>query len=154
MVMLRVSRMQAVSYRLVVNNLSTRLPAGSYVEAAYVGLQDTAPRDALLGLHARVEACEPSPREHPGLIQTYSPRQAVYVLPAGDFGVFTVGRLPRDPGALQAHEDLADEMCAALGGQELRASAWLARGACATGRIAIRWTTSAVYVREHERPSI
>src|SRR5215468_731424 len=32
MVMLRVSRMQAVNYRLVVNNLSTRLSAGSYVE--------------------------------------------------------------------------------------------------------------------------
>jgi hypothetical protein len=43
MIMLRVSRTQAVTYRLVVNNLSTRLPAGSYVEAAYVGLQDTPP---------------------------------------------------------------------------------------------------------------
>lgn len=30
--------------------------AHSYVQAAQVGLQDTAPRDALLGLHARVEA--------------------------------------------------------------------------------------------------
>src|SRR4029077_10546667 len=28
------------------------------------------------------------------------------------------------------------------------------RAACATGRIAVRWTTSALYVREHERPSI
>jgi len=152
--MLRVSRMLAVNYRLLVNNLSTRLPAGSYVEAAYVGLQDTAPRDALLGLHARVAACEPSAWEHPRLIQTYSPRDAVYVLPADDFGVFTVGRLPRDPEELQAIEDLADLMCAALGGQELRASAWLVRAACATGRIAVRWTTSAVYAREHQRPSI
>ena len=109
--MLRVSRMQAVNYRLVVNNLSTRLSAGSYVEAAYVGLQDTAPRDALLGLHARVEACEPSAWQHPGLIQTYSPRAAVYVLPADDFGVFTVGRLPRDPQARQVLEDLAEESC-------------------------------------------
>jgi len=154
MVMLRVSRMQAVNYRLVVNNLSTRLSAGSYVEAAYVGLQDTAPRDALLGLHARVEACEPSAWHHPGLIQTYSPRQAVYVLPADDFGVFTVGRLPRDPEARQVLEDLAEEACAALDGQELRWAALLARGACATGRIGIRWTTNAVYVRELERPSI
>jgi len=53
-VMLRVSRTQAVNFRLSVNNLSNRLAAGSYVEAAYVGLQDTAPRDALLGIHARV----------------------------------------------------------------------------------------------------
>src|SRR5215510_5452171 len=128
MVVLRVSRMQAVNYRLVVNYLSTRLPPASYVDAAYVGLQDTAPRDALLGLHARVEACEPSALQHPGLIQTYSPRAAVNVLPADDFGVFTVGRLPRDPEARQRLEDLAEEACAALDGQELRWAALLARG--------------------------
>ena len=151
--MLRVSRMQAVNYRLVVNNLSTRLPAGSYVEAAYVGLQDTAPRDALLGLHARVAACEPSAWQHPGLIQTYSPRAAVYVLPADDFGVFTLGRLPRDPAARPVLEDLAEKSCAAMDGQEVRGHALLAKGGCATGRIAVRWTANAVYVRERERPS-
>jgi hypothetical protein len=154
MVMLRVSRMQAVNYRLVLNNLSTCLTVGSYVKAAYVGLQDTAPRDALLGLHARVEACEPSAWHHPGLIQTYSPREAVYVLPADDFGVFTVGRLPRDPEARQVLEDLAEESCAAMDGQEVRGTALLARGGCATGRIAVRWMANAVYVRERERPSI
>jgi len=154
MVVLRVSRMQAVNYRLVVNYLSTRLSPGSYVEAAYVGLQDTAPRDALLGLHARVEACEPSAWQHPGLIQTYSPRAAVYVLPADDFGVFTVGRLPRDPQALQRLEDLAEESCAAMDGQEVRGTALLAKAGCATGRIAVRWTANAVYVRERQRPSI
>jgi hypothetical protein len=152
--MLRVSRTQAVSYRLVVNNLSSRLPAESYVEAAYVGLQDTAPRDALLGMHARVEACEPSAWQDSRLIQTYSPRAAVYVLPADDFGIFTVGRLPRDPEARQAIEDLAEEACRALNGQERRGTALPVRAACATGRIAVRWTTSALYVREHERPSI
>src|SRR5579862_6849132 len=112
--MVRVSRMQAVKYRMAVNNLSTRLPAGSYVDAAYVGLQDTGPRDALLGLHARVAACEPVAWQHPGLIQTYRPRGAVYVLPACDFGVFTVGRLPRDPAARQVLEDLAEKSCAAI----------------------------------------
>lgn len=152
--MLCVSRTQAVSYRLVVNNLSSRLPAESYVEAAYVGLQDTAPRDALLGMHARVEACEPSAWQDSRLIQTYSPRAAVYVLPADDFGIFTVGRLPRDPEARQAIEDLAEEACRALNGQERRGTALPVRAACATGRIAVRWTTSALYVREHERPSI
>lgn len=152
--MLRVSRTQAVDYRLAANNLSRRLAAGSYVKAAFAGLQDTAPRDALLGLHARVEACEPSAWQHPRLIQTYSPRAAVYVLPADDFGVFTVGRLPRDPEARQILEDLAEEACRALDGQEVRGTALLPRGACATGRIAVRWTTNAVYVREHERPSI
>src|SRR5688572_4191563 len=89
-----VTREQAVAYRLHVNHLTERLPAGSHEEAAYVGLQDTAPRDALLGLHARVDGCELSDWEHPSLIQTYSPRWAVYVLPRKDFGVFTLGRLP------------------------------------------------------------
>jgi hypothetical protein len=151
---LRVSRAQAVNYRLAANNLSSRLAAGSYVEAAYAGLQDSGPRDALLSLHARVEACEPSAWQDPRLIQTYSPRAAVYVLPADDFGVFTVGRLPRDPRARQVFEDLAEEACRTLNGQELRGTDLLKRGACATGRIAVRWTTNALYVREHERPSI
>jgi len=144
-----------VNYRLAVNNLTGRLAAGSYVEAAYAGLQDTAPRDALLGMHARVEACEPSAWQDSRLIQTYSPRRAVYVLAARDFGIFTIGRLPRDPEARQALEDLADEACRALDGQEqLGSGGPVVRAACTTGRIAVRWTTSALYVREHERPAI
>lgn len=151
-----VSRAQALNYRLAVNNLTSRLPAGSYVEAAYVGLQDTAPRDALLAMHARVAACEPSAWEDPRLVQTYSPRRAVHVLPKEDFGVFTIGRLPRDREARKSLEDLADIACRVLTGQELRAVALpsLDRAVCATGRIAIRWTTSALYVREHPQPSI
>jgi hypothetical protein len=149
-----VPRAQAVNYRLRVNNLSSRLAAGSYVEAACAGLQDTGPRDALVGMHARVEACEPSAWQDPRLLQTYSPRAAVYLLPAADFGVFTVGRLPRDPQARQVLEDLAEEVCRALHGREVRGMALPGRGVCATGRIAVRWTTSALYVREHERPSI
>ncbi|HEY3956157.1 MAG TPA: crosslink repair DNA glycosylase YcaQ family protein [Streptosporangiaceae bacterium] len=102
----------------------------------------------------RVEACEPSAWQDPRLIQTYSPRAAVYVLPAADFGVFTVGRLPRDPQARQVLEDLAEEVCRALHGREVRGMTLPGRGVCATGRIAVRWTTSALYVREHERPPI
>ena len=153
--MLRVSRTQAVSYRLAVNHLSHRLPARSYVEAAYVGLQDTAPRDALLGMHARVAACEPSAWEHPRLIQTYSPRAAVYVLPRDDFGVFTIGRLPRDLAERQALEDRAERACKELAGQPKPARGLPARrDVCATGRIEVRWTTSALHVSERPRPSI
>src|SRR5690348_2988002 len=63
-------------------------------------------------------------------------------------------RLPRDPQARQVLEDLAEQACRALGGQERRGTDLPVRGACATGRIAVRWTTSALYVREHQRPSI
>lgn len=152
--MLHVGRAQAVNYRLAVNNLSGRLAAGSYVEAAYVGLQDTAPRDALVGMHARVQACEPSAWQDPRLIQTYSPRRAVYVLPADDFGVFTVGRLPRDPETCEALEALAEKVCRQLAGEEVRGTALRTREVCATGRIAVRWTTSALFLREHPRPAI
>jgi hypothetical protein len=131
--MLRVSRTQAVNYRLAANNLSRRLSAGSYIEAAYVGLQDTAPRDALLGLHARVDACETSAWEHPGLMQTYSPRAAVYVLPREDFGIFTVGRLPRDPAERQALEDQAERFCRELAGRPVRGCKGIVRSARPAG---------------------
>jgi hypothetical protein len=153
--MLRVSRTQAVNYRLAANNLSRRLPAGSYVEAAYVGLQDTAPRDALLGMHARVAACESSAWEHPRLSQTYSPRWAVYVLPRDDFGVFTVGRLPRDPTERQALEDRAERACRELAGESRPVRALSGhREVCATGRLEVRWTTRTSHVFERPRPSI
>jgi hypothetical protein len=153
---MRVSWSQAVKYRMAVNNLSRRLPAGSYADAAYVGLQDTAPRDALLGLHARVAACEPSAWEHPQLIQTYSPRQAVYVLPRDDFGIFTIGRLPRDPAARQSLEDRAEHVCRVLADQPRPARRLPGedRAICATGRLVVRWTTGALHIWEQPRPSV
>jgi hypothetical protein len=153
--MLRLALRQAVNYRLSVNNLSARLPAGSYVAAAFAGLQDTAPRDALLGMHARVAACEPSAWEHQSLIQTYSPRFAVYVLPKDDLGVFTIGRLPRDPQARQLIEDRADRACRELAAQSGPARRLPAsRDVCATGRFAVRWTTSSLRVWEQAAPSV
>jgi Winged helix DNA-binding domain len=152
--MLRVSRALAVAYRLAANNLSRKLPAGSYVEAAFAGLQDTAPRDALLGLHARVEACEPSAWEHPGLAQTYSPRSAVYVLPRSDFGVFTVGRLPRDQAERAALEERAERACQELGRGRRAAGQWRDRDLCATGRFEVRWTTRASHISARPRPDI
>jgi hypothetical protein len=152
---MRVTREQAAAHRLRVNHLVERLPRGSFEEAAYVGLQDTAPRDALLGLHARVAACTAGDWEHPSLIQTYSPRSAVYVLPAKDFGVFTLGRLPLDPAAVRRIDVLAEDVCRALGGRELRGTNLPGvRAACASGRIAVRWDTRSVWVREVPRPSI
>jgi hypothetical protein len=151
---LQLTRQQAVAHRLSVNHLTTRVPTGSYAEAAHYGLQDTAPRDALVALHARVEACEPTAWEHPDLTQTYSPRAAVYVLPRADFGIFTIGRLPLAPEALQFWETAADTICRDLAGTEGRGGAPELRGACATGRLALRWTTSALYFREVPRPDI
>ncbi|MEU4194013.1 crosslink repair DNA glycosylase YcaQ family protein [Kribbella sp. NPDC026611] len=150
-----VTRDQAVAHRLRVNNLVDRLPPGALAAAAYAGLQDTAPRDALLALHARVAACEPADWEHPSLIQTYSPRAAVYVLPTNDFGVFTLGRLPIDDDAVRRIDVLAERICRALDG-EVRRGANLPglREACASGRIAVRWDTKSLWAREVPRPEI
>ncbi|MGW6281146.1 DNA glycosylase AlkZ-like family protein [Kribbella sp. NPDC055071] len=136
------------------NHLVDRLSAGSYEEAAYIGLQDTAPRDALLGLHARIADCRPSDWEHPSFVQTYSPRDAVYVLPWKDFGVFTLGRLPLRDDAVRRIEELAETVCRRLGGRELRGGLPGLRAACASGRIALRWTTSSLWVREVPRPEV
>jgi len=141
-----------VARRLAAHHLSERLPAGSHVEAARFGLQDSAPRDALLGMHARIESCEPDAWQDPRLIQTYSPRAAVHLLPLEDFGIFTIGRLPLGPAARHEIESAAEDVCRELNGQEVRRSPKPGRGACASGRIAVRWTTSALYVREVPRP--
>ncbi|MFC9690665.1 DNA glycosylase AlkZ-like family protein [Kribbella sp. NPDC056951] len=154
MTALRIDHQQAVRYRLAVNHLGERLPAGTYVEAARFGLQDTAPRDALVGLHARVADCEPSAWEAPGLVQTYSPRAAVYVLPAADFGVFTIGRMPLDPAEQKSVAELAERICREFDGAERRHGHPELRGACATGRVVLRWTTSALYAREVAPPDI
>ena len=123
---LRVEREQVVRHRLAVNNLTARLPSGSTVEAAEFGLQDSAPRDGLLGLHARIEGCRPGDWQHPGLIQTYSPRAAVYLLPQHDLGLFTLGRVRSRGGSC------VDVICTASARPPLAASAG---GAGWTGRM-------------------
>ncbi|MET9021581.1 crosslink repair DNA glycosylase YcaQ family protein [Actinopolymorpha sp. NPDC004070] len=157
---LRITRARAVAHRLRAHQLVDRLPAGSYVEAARHGLQDSAPRAALVALHARVESCEPHAWEADGLLQTYSPRLAVHVLPAADFGVFTVGRLPDDPVVRREVDDAAEEVCRMLAGGPVRATGLsrdqgqLVRVGAASGRIAVRWDTTSLTVREVEAPDV
>jgi hypothetical protein len=158
--MLSVTHRQAVAYRLRVNHLTTRLPSGSYEEAARYALQDSCPRSALISLHARVAACEPSAWEDPRLVQTYSPRAAVHVFPAADWSVFTLGRLPIEPTARRAIEEHADKVCRELAGRSLpsrRLPAELSarlRHCTASGRIAVRWDARSLVVREITRPEV
>jgi hypothetical protein len=84
-------------HRLHANHLAERLPAGSYATAAFVGLQDSAPRAAVVALHARVEQVGSGDWEHPSLVQTWAPRGAVFVVPRVDLAVFTLGISPREP---------------------------------------------------------
>ncbi len=97
---------QVLWHRLRANHLAARLPAASLVPAAFVGLQDSAPRAALTALYSRVENIGASDWEHPSLVQTWAPRGAVFVVPRADLAVFALGIAPRDSELRQAVRQL------------------------------------------------
>src|SRR5256884_2523536 len=92
-----ISRENGLGFRQRATFLHRRLPPGRLVEAAFAGLQDSAPRSAVLALHARVKDVSPSAWKDPRFAQLWGPRGAVYVVPRHDVAVFTLGRFPRDP---------------------------------------------------------
>ena len=106
------------------------------------------PRAALLSIHARVEGTGPSVWEDPSLVQVWGPRYNVYVVPARDLAVFTLGRLPDAGNIRRRAEDLATRVHALLGegrmryddaGQALGVHGNALRYAALTGTLAIRW---------------
>ena len=106
------------------------------------------PRAALLSIHARVEGTGPSTWEDPSLVQVWGPGYHVYVVPARDLAVFTLGRLPDDGKIRRTAEDLAGRVHALLGdtrmryddaGQALGVHGNKLRYAALTGTLAIRW---------------
>src|SRR3989442_11339047 len=92
-----ITREHVLAFRQRATYLHRRLPLGRLVEAAFAGLQDSAPRSAVLALYARVKDVSPSAWKVPGFVQVWGPRGAVYVVPRRDVAVFTLGRFPRDP---------------------------------------------------------
>ena len=66
---LRVTRTQILAFRRFVQALDARLPRGaaSLRRAAWIGLQDSMPRAALLSLHARVTGTTSAGCEAPAL---------------------------------------------------------------------------------------
>ena len=92
-----ITRENVLAFRQRATHLHRRLPPGRLVDAAFAGLQDSAPRSAVLALHARVEDVSPSAWKDPRFVQVWGPRGAVYVVPAHDVAVFTRGRIPRNP---------------------------------------------------------
>ena len=150
MTRLGLSRAQILAYRRRVGALDARLPPGpeSLGQAAWAGLQDSMPRAALLSLHARVEATEPSTWGDPSLIQVWGPRYSAYVVAARDLAVFTLGRLPDDRAGRQLAGEVAAQLDDFLAGRKMtygEAGRGLGvhpnrlRYAAPTGTVLIRW---------------
>src|SRR5438034_2643280 len=92
-----ITRENVLAFRQRATFLHTRLPPGRLIDAAFAGLQDSAPRSAVLALHARVKDVSPSAWRDPRFVQVWGPRGAVYVVPSRDVAIFTLGRSPRNP---------------------------------------------------------
>jgi hypothetical protein len=147
---LKLSRAQILAFRRHAGVLAERLGSGadSLQRAAWAGMTDSAPRAALLGLHARVEGIAPNALDEPALVQVWGPRYSVYVVAADDLAIFTLGRLP-DSGRTRARAlDLAARLHVVLDGSQSRDSdlaaalgenAYVLKYAALTGTIAIQW---------------
>jgi hypothetical protein len=106
------------------------------------------PRAGLLSIHARVDGTDATAWEDDSLIQIWGPRYNTYLIAARDLAVFSVGRLPDDPGALRRAEDLAARLHALLGGAKMSSGEVgrslgvhpsALRYAAPTGTVVIRW---------------
>lgn len=147
---LEVTRAQILAFRRRSSGLTERASAGPRAlrAAAWAGLQDSVPRAALLSIHARMKATEPGSWEHPSLVQVWGPGFSVYVVAERDRAVFTLGRLPVEPGKRRRAELLTDRLEAFLAGRRMQFGAAghaigvrpnMLRYAAATGRAVIRW---------------
>ena len=122
--------------------------ATSLRRAGWAGLQDSMPRAALLSLHARVEAVEPTTWANPSLAQLWGPRYQTYVVPKRDFALFSLGRLPDTAKGRERAERIAGLLHVQLAsgrmpdrevGDALGMNPNAFRYAAATGTVAIRW---------------
>jgi hypothetical protein len=160
----RVTRDQVLRYRQRVTHLDKKLPAGSFAEAAWGGLQDTIPRGGITSLHARVEGTQPDSWEDPSVAQIWFRGGADYIVPRADVGIFTLGSLPRDPERIAELEQLADDIHRVAQGETLlvrEVSARLKhptpialRFSALTGRTHIRWDASNIWLIPVDRPAI
>ena len=147
---LELTRAQILAFRRHAGALDARLPSGPHAlrRAAWAGLQDSMPRAALLSIHARVHGTQPSTLQDPSLVQLWGPRYSTYVVAAADVAVFTLGRLPDEPGSRRRAEDLAARLHTHLGnarmtdgaaGRALGEHPNRLRYAAPTGTVLISW---------------
>ena len=151
---LELTRSQILAFRRRAAALDERLPHGQDAlrRAAWAGLQDSMPRAALLSIHARMAGTEPGSWEDPSLVQVWGPRFSAYVVAKRDLAVFTLGRLPDEPGPRKRAQDIAARLQLALAGRRMTYGAAARamgathanqlRYAAPTGTVVIRWDGS------------
>lgn len=96
---LRLTRRQALAFRLARQNLTERLGPDGARSAAVVGLQDTPPGTAALSLAARADV---GPAALDELVLVPSVRGAPLAVAAQDLAIFTAGLEPPDEEAAKA----------------------------------------------------
>jgi hypothetical protein len=151
--------------RIASSSLDRRLAPLDLAAAAYAGLQDSAPRAALISLHARVRDVGPSSWEDPSLVQIWFRGGADYVVPRADVAVFTIGASSRDPERNSALHRVADDVHRVLDG-EMRIArdvyaalpqyerGFAIRAATTTGRIHLRWDASKIWIIPADEPDV
>ena len=160
---IRVAAEHAFAYRARAMQLDERI--ASLADAAYGGLQDSAPRAALLALHARVNGVGPSSWEDPSLAQIWFRLGADYVVPRDDLAVFTLGAMPREPEQAAALDALGDLVRSALDERPMRSGDVVAnlpelphrhiiRAANVSGKTAIRWDARTTHVLPLDLPEV
>jgi hypothetical protein len=93
---MRVTRKQALAFRLARHHLAKRLGRNGALSAAVVGLQDTPPGTAALALAARAEV---APAALDKLVLVPSVRGAPLAVALKDLAIFTAGLEPPDEAA-------------------------------------------------------
>ncbi len=142
-------------------HLDSRLRFTDLETGAYGGLQDSAPRSALIALHARVAGVAADSWEDRRLVQIWF-RGADYVVPRADVGVFTLGAMPREGEQRDALDALADQVLSILDGNERPTrqvgaqlgNQSLLRFCGPTGKVHIRWDARTITVRPAEPADI
>ena len=148
---LELTRSQVLAFRRRVAALDERLPHGrrALQRAAWAGLQDSMPRAALLSIHARMNGTTPGSWQDPSLVQVWGPRFSTYVVAERDLALFTLARLPDEPGQRKRIQEIASRLGSALDGKRMRQSAAARlmgarhpnelRYAAPTGTVVIHW---------------
>src|SRR5438046_3677051 len=159
-----IMREKVLAFRQRATFLHRRLPPGRLVDAAFAGLQDSAPRSEAWALRARVREVSASAGGDPRFVQVWGPRGAVYVVPSRDVAVFTLGRSPRNPVLAAAVRAAAEKAKRAFRNRQAQPERFLSnraagvnfrelRIASMTGAVRIEWDGATTSWRLVEAPA-